>query len=51
VFPHHKEIVAHIRAQNVEMPENTQAHHEWIRTIVSDPMNVYTNIRKRFEEN
>lgn len=51
VFPHHKEIVAHIVAQSKEIPQTSSSHHDWIRQTVSEPQNTQDVLRERFREN
>jgi hypothetical protein len=51
VFPHHKEIVAHIVAQSMEIPRTSSSHHDWIRQTVSEPKNTQDVLRERFREN
>ncbi|NKI69392.1 hypothetical protein GN109_08180 [Collimonas pratensis] len=49
-FGHHKQIAAALIAKNFTKTRGA-SHHEWIRETVSSPLDVYRDLRKRFELN
>lgn len=49
-FGHHKQIAASILAKNFSKTLGV-SHHEWIRDLVKNPVDVYADLRKRFALN
>lgn len=49
-FGHHKQIAAALIAKNFSKTQGI-SHHEWIRESVNNPLDVYRNLRARFEMN
>lgn len=49
-FGHHKQIAASILAKNFSKTKGV-SHHEWIRDLVKNPADAYTDLRKRFALN
>jgi hypothetical protein len=49
-FGHHKQIAASILAKNFSKTQGV-SHHEWIRDLVKNPVDVYADLRKRFALN
>ena len=49
-FGHHKQIAASILAKNFTKTQGV-SHHEWIRNLVKNPVDVYSDLRKRFSLN
>lgn len=49
-FGHHKQIIAALIAKNFTKTQGV-SHHEWIRQWVSNPLDLYREIRARFTSN
>ena len=49
-FGHHKQIAAALIAKNFTKTLGA-SHHEWIRKTVKNPLDVYCELRARFESN
>lgn len=51
IFNHHREIVAHLSSRTNLEKERDFNHSERVRKIINDPLAVYEDIKRRFEEN
>ncbi|AZP10706.1 hypothetical protein [Undibacterium parvum] len=49
-FGHHKQIAASLMAKNFSKTQGV-SHHEWIRSSVKNPVDVYGALRERFAKN
>lgn len=49
-FGHHKQIAAALVAKNFSRTQGV-SHHEWIREWVKNPVDLYRELRQRFEQN
>ncbi len=49
-FGHHREIYAHISAKTPEELENSINEHEFVRSLINEPLEAYTNLKQRFAE-
>lgn len=51
VFWHHREIVSHLISRTSVEKERNFLHHEWIKSIIENPFELYQELEKRFSEN
>jgi len=50
-FSHHREIAANVTKDKTQIDIDMLQHHHWVRETIQNPLDSYTQIKERFENN